>query len=372
VVRVALTHCGVYEPSLVSERLAGLMRDVLPEEGAALRGKRILLKPNLLAAREPSRGVTTHPAVVGAAIDYFRGRGAVVSVGDSPGGAVRGVERVWENTGMAAACRSRGVGLVNFEAGGWEEMAVGGEMYPIAAALRDFDLIVNLAKFKTHVLTLLTGAVKNTFGCVPGLNKSALHLRHPRPDAMSRAVVDVFSLVRPWLSIMDAVESMDRNGPSSGRVVATGLMGASLDAVALDAVFADLVGLDPHEVPIIREAARRGLGAADPGSIELAGGDRGDFRLSGFEVPSNWGFRLVPGILGSALKRFLWVRPRILADVCTGCRLCADMCPAGAISFEGGRGAVHPGTCRSCLCCHEACPVGAVEVEMSRLARLVA
>jgi len=368
---VALARCPSYGPGDVALALEEVISGALGSECEPVEGKKVLLKPNLLAAREPARAVTTHPVVVGAAVDYFKSRGAVVCLGDSPGGAVRGVERVWENTGMAGVARSRGVRLVNFEAGGWVEKPVDGRQYAIAGTLEEFDLMVNIAKFKTHVLTLLTGAVKNTFGCVPGFHKSALHLKHPRPGAMSRAIVDVFSLVRPWLNIMDAVESMDRNGPSSGRVIATGLLGASRDAVALDAVFAELAGVPPARVPIISEAGKRRLGEADLERIEIRGGSLMDFNMRDFEVPSNWAFKFIPGVLTGALARFLWVRPAILGGLCTGCRICADMCPAGAISFEDGPGRVDPVRCRSCLCCHEACPEGAVEVKMSRLARLI-
>jgi ferredoxin len=220
-------------------------------------------------------------------------------------------------------------------------------------------------------LTLLTGAVKNTFGCVPGFHKSALHLKYPRPGAMSRAIVDVFSLVRPWLNIMDAVESMDGNGPSSGRVIATGLLGASRDAVALDAVFAALAGVAPAGAPVISEAGKRRLGEYKLERIAILGGSLGDFVIRGFEVPSNWAFKFIPGVLTCALTRFLWVRPAILDGLCTGCRVCADMCPAGAISFEDGSGRVDPARCGSCLCCHEVCPEGAVELGMSRLAKLI-
>jgi uncharacterized protein (DUF362 family)/NAD-dependent dihydropyrimidine dehydrogenase PreA subunit len=369
--RVAIARCAAYGEREVADRIGELL-SALPVERDALRGKRVLVKPNLLAARHPARGVTTHPSVVGAVIDYMRDSGAAVSLGDSPGGAVRGVARVYDTTGMSALAASRGIELVNFEAAGWQEREVDGAAYTVTSALRGFDLIVNTAKFKTHMLTLLTGAVKNTFGCVPGFHKSALHLKHPSPAAMSRAIVDVFSLVRPWLSIMDAVDSMDRNGPSSGRVLRTGLLGASFDAVALDSVFAALIGLGPLRLPVLKEAYMRGLGEADPGFIEIAGGSLEEMRIDGFEVPSNAAFTLVPGVLGKILRPFLWVRPRIEPDRCTGCRRCADMCPAGAISFSAGRGEVDRRKCTSCLCCHEACPEGAVEVEMSRMARMVA
>lgn len=369
---VALTRCASYEAAEVREKVRLVLSSLPAACSRTLDGSKILVKPNLLAAREPERCVTTHPVLVGAAIDFLRERGGVVSVGDSPGGAVRGVERVWKNTGMAALCESKGVNLVNFEAGGWVERSVNGRTYAVASVLDEYDLIVSVAKFKTHVLTRLTGSVKNAFGCVPGFRKSMLHLRYPRPDAMSKVIVDVFTLVRPWLHIMDAVESMDGNGPSSGRVVKTGLVGASLDAVALDSVFAALAGVRPMKVPVIREAHARGLGEISLHRINLVGGSLDDFRFVDFEVPNKWAFTLIPDVLAKALSRFLWLHPHILEEICTGCRQCSHMCPAGAISFDGGAGVVDRRRCTSCLCCQEICPEGAVTVRMSRLARLVA
>jgi uncharacterized protein (DUF362 family)/Pyruvate/2-oxoacid:ferredoxin oxidoreductase delta subunit len=370
-VAVAIERCGSYSEAEVARAVDRVLALTLGERIREIDGKRVLLKPNLLAAREPARGVTTHPAVVGCVIDCLSGHGARISVGDSPAGAVRGVRRVWEKSGMLEICETKGVPLVNFEASGSVSRSVGGRVYQIAAAVAEADYVVNLAKFKTHVLTLLTGGIKNMFGCVPGFRKSALHLIHPGPVPMSRALVDIFSVVPPWVSLVDAVVAMDGNGPSSGRLRNLGFLAASTDCVALDTVLARIAGIDPRRVPTTDEAYRRGLGEGSMARISFPGLTPDEVAPADFTVPNNWKFSLIPGFLGRLASRLVRVEPIVRKDICTGCGQCADVCPIGAIEVTKGKAVVNHRLCTSCLCCHEACPEGAVGTRMSKLARLI-
>lgn len=371
-VSVAIERCASYAAedigAVVERVLAVILEDRIREVG----GRRVLLKPNLLAAREPSRGVTTHPAIVGAVIDYLRDYGADIVVGDSPAGALRGVRRVWEKTGMLDLCDSKRVPLVSFEVGGWITRSVGDRVYQISRVVEEADYIINLAKFKTHVLTLLTGAIKNMFGCVPGFRKSALHLTHPRPVPMSRALVDIFSLVPPWVSLADAVVAMDDNGPSSGRLRELGFVAASTDSVALDTVLGRIAGIDPLRVPTTLEAYHRGLGEGSLDRIAFPCLRPEEVAPADFKVPGNWKFSLIPGFAGRVLSRLVRVKPVVSTDICTGCCECCNLCAARAIEMRREKAVIDHRLCTSCLCCHEACPVGAVQVGMSRLARLIA
>jgi uncharacterized protein (DUF362 family)/Pyruvate/2-oxoacid:ferredoxin oxidoreductase delta subunit len=370
VATVFLKKCS-YEPSDARRCVEAALSAALGDKAGAIRGKRVLLKPNLAIAFPPERAATTHPEIVGAAIDCLRGLGAEVAVGDSPAGAVRGVKRIWEASGIASVCQARGASLVNFEAGGWVECSASGRTYRIAKAVFDFDHLVNLPKLKTHVLTLVTAAVKNMFGCVPGLDKSRFHLCNPRPAAMSIILVDVFSIAAPLVSLVDAVDAMEGNGPSSGRARHLGFIAAGADAVALDAVLAHLVGLDPMKVPTTREAWKRGLGEGRLERIDLEGDPADDLAADHFQVPSNWQFALVPNVLTRLLARWFWVRPVVDTGSCTGCGDCARGCAASAIEVDGGKAAVAYDKCVACLCCIEVCPAGAIEAARSRLARLV-
>ncbi|MCK4350193.1 MAG: DUF362 domain-containing protein, partial [Candidatus Krumholzibacteria bacterium] len=100
-----MQKCRDYEPS----RLRSVLRELLEPLGGMKSfvgpGKRILLKPNLLSAKDPDRAITTHPNLVEAVAEAVRECGGEPFVGDSPGGAIRGIKRVWEKTGMEEMAR---------------------------------------------------------------------------------------------------------------------------------------------------------------------------------------------------------------------------------------------------------------------------
>ncbi|MBM3307647.1 MAG: DUF362 domain-containing protein [Candidatus Eisenbacteria bacterium] len=370
--RVAVVRCADYDPERVGravaeavELLGGMSRFVRP-------GERVLLKPNLLSAKAPERAITTHPEIVGAVAALVRAAGGVPSIGDSPGGAIRGVERVWRNTGMLELSERMGVPLVCFEASGSREVRGALRSYMIARPALEADAVLNIAKMKTHVLTMYTGCVKNMFGVIPGFLKSRLHSAAPRPVPFARHIVDVHCLVRPRLNVLDAVVAMEGDGPSGGRPRQVGAILAGEDAVAVDAVAAAMMGLGEGSVPTLRVAAERGLGAAALADIEVVGADPSSFDLSGFALPRTAFMNLIPDFVVRALEPWIWVCPEMSkAWGCRGeaCRLCARSCPVGAIAMKDGAPVVSRKACVECLCCHEVCPEHAVRVRLSWLAR---
>ncbi|MCK4680694.1 DUF362 domain-containing protein, partial [bacterium] len=266
---VAIARCATYEPedvsravALVLDHLGGMSRFISP-------GEKVLLKPNLLAAKDPDRAITTHPAVIEAVIGAVREAGGEPSMGDSPGGALRGIERVWRNTGLQDLSERTGTPIVNFEASGARDVAGQLRSYLIARPVLEADAIIGLPKMKTHVLTLYTGCIKNMFGVIPGFGKGRLHNIAPRPVPFSRHLVDIYSLVRPRLHIMDAVVAMEGDGPSGGRPRTVGVIIGGADPVAVDTVVAGMMGYRDGQVPTIRFAAKKGLGTTRREDIEI-------------------------------------------------------------------------------------------------------
>ena len=109
------------------------------------RGDSVLLKVNMLAAKDPSRGITTHPAVVAAVASLLVERGCSVTIGDSPGGAVKGVQRYWNKCGFTAAAEMTGADLVSFEASGSRRVSLEGREYDVALpVLEGYTCRINL------------------------------------------------------------------------------------------------------------------------------------------------------------------------------------------------------------------------------------
>jgi ferredoxin len=264
-----------------------------------------------------------------------------------------------------------GAELVNFETGGTDTRNINGRSYHIAKSAIDSDVVISLAKFKTHGLTLFTGGLKNTFGVIPGFGKGEMHKRFPNPSAFSDRLVDVFSLVKPAITVMDGVIGMEGNGPSSGSPREFGFIAASEDAVSLDSVCSWIMGFDPSEIATTTIAARRGIGEDDLSAIEIKGIPRERFRQPDVKLPSNRGIRLIPPFIARALGKFIWTRPRANPDLCDSCGLCVKSCPVSCIELAAGIPDIEYSDCINCLCCNEICPQGAMEIEMSRLAKRI-
>jgi uncharacterized protein (DUF362 family)/NAD-dependent dihydropyrimidine dehydrogenase PreA subunit len=363
--RIAVAGCRSYDPEEVRESVDECIELLGGARRFASRGDRVLLKPNMLMAAPPERHVTTHPAVIEAVAEVFLDIGAEVSIGDSPGGSFRNIERFWRVTGILDVCRRLDIEAVNFEASGSYIMGSG---YPISRPVVDSDLVVNLPKLKTHSMTIFTCAVKNMYGAVPGFRKADYHREHPRPSEFARRLLEIYLLTEPSLTLVDGVVGMEGNGPSGGDPRDLGILLASEDAIALDVYIPWLLGMDPFRVPVNEAARMEGL-APDPGELEIAGYE--PERVDDFRWPSNiyYTLDLLPSALARAIMKLWWSRPAIDPERCRNCGVCVESCPVEALKA----GAVIPefdySRCINCLCCMEVCPHAAFYQDRSLMYR---
>jgi uncharacterized protein (DUF362 family)/Pyruvate/2-oxoacid:ferredoxin oxidoreductase delta subunit len=366
--RVSVVKCRDYEPERVlgaTQRALDLIGGI---SGFIRPGSRVLVKPNLLMAKEPEFGVDTHPEVVRAVIKLLKGINCSIYLGDGPsvwGRQAENPDEVYERSGMKRVCREEGVELVHFEQKRWRRY------FPLAAWLDKCDYVVNVPKFKTHDLTLITGAIKNLFGLVWKTYKTELHKKYFYADDFSRMLVDIYEEVRPALTVIDGIVAMEGDGPGTGgKLRNLGLLLAGQDCVALDSLMALIMGIQPMDILTIREAAARGLGIADIKSISVAGEKIEDVIGEPFILPStSLKLRLSRPILKIA-SRFIKYYPYADPDNCTRCGYCIQACPNKVISIKNKRLVFKYSRCISCFCCQEACPHAAIKIKRNILAKM--
>lgn len=338
---------------------------------------RVLIKPNLLTGRDPQAAITTNPAVLQAIVDWLKGRGVrSITLADSPGGIFTAprMKSIYNTCKMSSV---KGVEL-NLDVG-WQtrfrETGVVCKSFNLINPVCEADLIINVAKLKTHGMTVMSGGIKNLFGTIPGLQKPELHYLYPEKTAFSGMLVDLSLTVAPALTVIDAIEAMEGEGPSGGTVRDMGVLFASRDIYSQDWVAAKAMGLDPMRVEMIRIARERGL--FDPDSITVEG--ELPENTAPFELPKSASLlfsdhlpgpaKYFKGPLVAAAKRLLHPVPRVIKDRCIGCGRCAESCPPHTITIKNKKAVIGLDKCISCFCCHEMCPVKAIDVKR-RIGRL--
>jgi uncharacterized protein (DUF362 family)/Pyruvate/2-oxoacid:ferredoxin oxidoreductase delta subunit len=399
--KVSLVKCPSYNIRAVSESIETLVNSLGGIEKFVKHGERILIKPNLLSPKAPSCGVTTHPEIVRQIVKLVKSAGATPIIGDSPGGAVSGLNYLWQETGMYRVAEEEGVELVSFEtAGSFEHPARNKftKTLRFTNVINEVDGIINVPKLKTHSLMYLTAAVKNFFGTIPGLVKGEYHKLAPLPQDFAAVLGDIYAYVKPKvrLSIVDAVVSMDGPGPSDGNLKDTCFLAGSSDACAIDVVMMEMLGGDFNQNHLIKILKEQNLGETDISKIELTGNL--EKNLNSFVFPSsahptveqaetlpkgaqkiNFSFpntKLLnmlplPKKFISFIGRFVWVKPYVKPAVCVRCLLCLKSCPVKAIEISKStkKPSVIKSKCISCYCCHEFCQYHAIGFKFSLLAR---
>ena len=329
----------------------------------AIKGRKVLIKPNVLRAAHPEEAITTHPAVLEAVVRVVEAQSpASIIVGDNGGLMAYGAnEASFAHCGLIAASLGhyKNIGLEAVEMP--FDQAYGSKV-SISKDIAEADVFISLPKFKTHGLTCLTGAIKNSYGVLLGAQKARFHRLSGRPARFHDMLPQVYALRPPDLVIMDAVLGMQGNGPASTELRYIGRILASDNGVALDAVVARMMGVDPAKVGFLVKAKAMGLGDYREEAIALDGALT---LIPDFKAPSV--HEQLPehrDNLETLTAAQLARRPVADPEKCSGCGVCVEQCPAQALAFgDSGTPEVMAAACIVCYCCQEMCPEKAMTLK---------
>jgi len=359
--QVAIRSCSSYTPELVYETVKALIDELGGIKELVKRGERVLIKPNLLSAHEPSRCITTHPEVVKAVSRLCKDIGAIVAIGDSP--AIDPFQKVVRKTGMEAVSQELNIPLVEFSNprpapnGEWRVF----KRIEIASQIFDADKVINIPKLKTHSQMLMTLGVKNNFGTVVKQAKAEWHsTAGTSRDLFGNLLIDVYLTINPVLTILDGIWGMEGMGPTNGSPIFTGVLMASKDPVALDLYCLTMLGISWKLYPIYRQAKIRGLVDPRLSSEKVESEISPSLFKKDFKIPKLDSMSVIPKGFEAISRKYLVSKPVIMDSLCKGCERCLSICPQKAIKKQGNRMGIDYDKCIRCYCCQEVCDFDAI------------
>ena len=241
--------------------------DLIDYKKALANWDKVLIKVNFITDKTWDTGATTDPMVVEAIIKKLENFPVKIYVVESDA-TITNADRAFEKTGMKEMCKRNNVECLNLR---HVQDKIKLDI-PNGEALKNIIVprlvteaaIISAAKLKTHSNTGVTLGMKNMFGLLPDKLKGKYHLK-----GISKVIVDINTVLKPALTVIDGFVAMEGAGPTDGTPVQMNLIIAGTDPVATDATGCRVMGIDPHEIKHIRKANEKGLGNID--NVQIIG-----------------------------------------------------------------------------------------------------
>ena len=365
---VYVKYCNNYYD--IQDKIDYLLNSVLDNGNVIKDNMTIFLKTNALAPHPKDRAITTHPSVVEAVIKYLKKYNVKIIVGDNP--ATKEMKTVYKVNGTLDVIEKENVELANNK----ELKVISAKEYTrykdfnVSKEIVEADILINLPKLKTHGLAYFTGAEKNFFGTIYGLEKAQWHVKSSTPLEFGEAMSDLYSAIKEEMknkiivNLMDGIEGIEGEGPSTGgNKKSANVLLASKDAIALDRVAIEIVKLDYKKSFISIISSNRGLGEFNLENIKIEGDSLELFKNVKFEPAKieEIGIRSLRLVNKYNVKNLVLEHPKFDKNKCIKCGECKKICPPQAITQESKKlPKVNKNKCIRCWCCQEVCPVNAI------------
>lgn len=372
--RVVLVKLDDYEPENIKIALKKVIE--LLDIKDYFKGKSIVLKPNALS---PKKFAFTPPEIMVELKKILEQDAKEIIVGDST--LTKSITNIsLKRSKIKELCEAEGMQVLNFFESEREKVEI---VNPPSAAeesmylpkeIIEADLLINLPKLKTHGGYVYTGAVKNLFGLLS--YKMNMHQIHKKKAMFQKMLADIYFAVEETnkkklpkvLTIMDAVISMEGNGPNGGKPRKIGLLIAGFNSAAVDIIGYTLMNGNPSDLDVINSVAERTGLPVDISQLEILGEDYSKYVVKDFKKPNPASLKKErisePGLFGKIRNKATSISIKINGKKCILCEECVRHCPAQALSKKEDKIIIDRDACVECFCCGESCPNEAIDAKM--------
>lgn len=324
----------------------------------------IVIKPNFVMKMKVEDAGTTHPLIIKEVAKKIISLGAKVTIAESPGGPynekiLRDIYNYYklddlEHIGVKLNISTDTVMLKSELNNNFEVIK------PIAEA----DLVINIAKLKTHTMMNMTCCTKNLYGIIPGTQKFGYHAKHTEPEEFAEKIIEISSLVKKQICIVDGIDAMEGNGPTGGTKRHLGILLSGENCYEMDYIVSKIIGFEDISY-ITKKTIEKGI--VMPYNVKIDGEKLENVKVKDFKRPDSsskikFGMKIAK-ILFKNIKPY----PIFNMNKCIKCNRCINSCPKKALIFSNSKIMLNKKECISCFCCHELCPAKAIDIKRMKI-----